>query len=194
MIGALPTSLTVNGREWAIRTDYRIVLRTFEALEDEELTQQDKLQLMFKRMYVDFEKMPTSDYEEAYKKLFEFMECHDRKDDSGKPRLISWQKDEQMIFPAINAVAGCEVRALEYMHWWTFLGYFENIDNECVWSFVLSIRQKRANGKKLEKHEKEFFAKNRDLFDISKKKAETATSALEDMFNSLLQEGGSEDG
>ena len=189
MIGELPKSLEVGGEDWEIRSDYRNILRIFEALEDPELTDSDKLYVTLVRIYVDFDKMPQSYYQEAYEKASKFMECHDRSDDKKNPKIISWEKDEHMIFPAINAVAGCEVRAVEYMHWWTFLGYFESVDNESLWSFVLSIRQKRARGKKLEKHEQEFFSKNQKLCAIDwkapKQKAEDTAKSL---FDSLPEE------
>ena len=121
MIGALPTTLEVGGKEWAIRSDFRNVLTIFEALEDKELNEQEKMYIMLARMYVDFNNMPKEFYQEACEKVNKFMECHSREDDKKNPKLINWEKDEQMIFPAINAVAGCEVRSVEYMHWWTFL-------------------------------------------------------------------------
>lgn len=191
MIGALPTSLTVGGREWEICSDYRNILRIFEALEDEELKDNEKMYVLLARMYIDFNNMPKEFYQEACEQANSFIECHDRNDDKKNPKLVNWRKDEQMIFPAINAVAGCEVRALEYMHWWTFLGYFENIDNECMWAFVLSIRQKKSQGKKLEKYESEFFNKNKDLFNLSDKPQRSPTDDLMDIFE-MLEEGGSE--
>ena len=144
MIGALPASLEVGDKEWEIRSDYRIILRIFEALEDSELSDSEKLYVVLDLIYIDFEHMPKELYQEAYEQASKFMECHDRSDNKKNPKLINWEKDEHMIFPAINAVAGCEVRAIEYMHWWTFLGYFESVDNESLWSFVLSIRQKKS--------------------------------------------------
>ena len=189
MIGALPTSLEVGGKNWEIRSDYRNILRIFEALEDKELTDSDKLYITLVRIYVDFEHMTKDMYQEAYEKASKFMECHDRTDDKGNPKLINWEKDEHMIFPAINAVAGCEVRAVEYMHWWTFLGYFESVDNESLWSFVLSIRQKKARGKKLEKYEQDFYKKNIALCDVKKpEEHKKAEDALNDMFNMLVQD------
>lgn len=187
MIGALPTSLEVGGKEWAIRSDYRIILRIFEAMEDTELTEQEKLYIALDLIYVDFEHMTKNDYAEAYEKASKFMECHDRSDDKKNPRLINWEKDEHMIFPAINTVAGCEVRSVEYMHWWTFLGYFESVDNESLWSFVLSIRQKKAHGKKLEKYEQEFYRKNIALCDVKKpEERKSAEEMLNDMFDMLV--------
>ena len=190
MIGALPKSLEVGGQDWEIRSDYRNILRIFEALGDEELTDSDKLYITLTRIYVNFDNMPKSLYEEAYYQASKFMECHDRTEDKKNRQLFNWEKDEQMIFPAINAVAGCEVRALEYMHWWTFLGYFESVDNESLWSFVLSIRQKRSKGKKLEKHEQEFFSKNQELCAIQwKAPKEKAEDTLADIFSSLPEGG-----
>ena len=189
MIGALPTSLEVGGKDWEIRSDYRNILTVFEALEDNELSDQEKLYVTLLRLYVDFNSMPKECYQEAYEKVMQFIECHDRSDDKKNPKLINWQKDEQMIFPAINAVAGCEVRAIEYMHWWTFLGYFESVDNESLWSFVLSIRQKRAKGKKLEKYEQEFYQKNLALCEVqTMAQRKTAEDDLNDMFEMLTQQ------
>lgn len=189
MIGSLPTSLEIAGKQYAIRTDYRNILMVFEAMEDDELNDREKFYVMLKRLYVDFETIPQQSYQEAYEKAMQFIESHDRSEEKKSPKLIDWAKDEHMIFPAINAVAGCEVRALEYMHWWTFLGHFENIDNECLWSFVLSIRQKRAKGKKLEKHERDFFNQNRELCTIHKK-IKKPEDALAQMFAELTGEGG----
>ena len=189
MIGALPKSLKIGEKEWEIRSDYRNILRIFEALEDENLKDTEKLYITLDRMFVDFKNMSQKDYEEAYIKASKFMEGHERQDEKTNPKLINWEKDEHMIFPAINAVAGCEVRAVEYMHWWTFLGYFESVDNESLWSFVLSIRQKRAKGKKLEKHEQEFFKKNQALCAIEwRAPKQSAQDMLNDIFDSLPSE------
>lgn len=190
MIGMLPTSIEINGKSWEIRTDYRIILRIFEAMEDPELTDSEKLYVALDLIYVGFKEMPKEIYQEAYQKASAFMECHDRSSDKHNPRLINWEKDEHMIFPAINSVAGCEVRSVPYMHWWTFLGYFESVDNESLWSFVLSIRQKRAKGKKLEKYEQDFYRNNMALCDVKKpEERKTAVEQLNDMFD-MLEEGG----
>ena len=68
---------------------------------------------------------------------------------------MDWEQDERILFPAINSAAGKEVRALDYLHWWTFMGYFMEI-RESTYAQVLQLRQKRAKGKKLEKWELEF--------------------------------------
>ena len=71
-------------------------------------------------------------------------------------------QDEQIIFSAVNNVAKREVREVEYMHWWTFLSAYMEI-GECTFTHILSIRQKRATGKKLEKWEQDYIRDNKDL-------------------------------
>ena len=51
---------------------------------------------------------------------------------------------------------------MEYLHWWTFLGYFMEI-TDGVFSQVLGIRTKKAKHKKLDKWEQEFYSKNKAL-------------------------------
>lgn len=36
-------------------------------------------------------------------------------------KVMDWEQDEPILFPAINQVAGCEVRSVPYIHWWTFV-------------------------------------------------------------------------
>ncbi len=69
--------------------------------------------------------------------------------------LINWDQDEGIIFPALNKVAGKEIREIDYMHWWTVLGLFNEI-GEGLYSNVINIRYKLAHNKKLSKGEQDF--------------------------------------
>lgn len=169
MLGQLPTSLNVVGKMYAIRPDYRNVLRIVSAYNNPNLKDREKVYICLKRLYTDFDHIPTTAYAAAYEAATEFIECH-MKSDKPSPKVVDWDKDEQLIFAAVNKVAGREVRAIEFMHWWTFLGYFQSIDREDLWGAVLTIRQKKAKGQKLEKYETEFYNANRSMCDIGQPK------------------------
>lgn len=189
MLGQLPTSLNIGNRDYVIRSDYRDVLQVIAAFSDDNLTNEEKVYVCMKRLYVDFDSIPKPLFREAYEAISAFIECHIR-DERSSPKVINWIKDEQLIFPAINKVAGMEVRAVPYMHWWTFLGYFQSVDREDLWGFVLLIRQKKAKGKKLEKHEREFYQSNRELCQITvKEKIKSADDSLRELFNQLAEGG-----
>ena len=194
MLGTLPQTLNINGRAYKIRSDYRDILQIIAAFGDKELSDEEKAYVCLKRLFIAMESIPKSDYQDAYEAAVTFIECHisDRKP---SPKVVNWEKDEQLIFPAINKVAGMEVRAVPYMHWWTFLGYFQSIDREDIWGFILTIRQKRAKGKKLEKYEKDFLNANRDICEVEFREEKVTTEdSLAKMFNELLKNGGGDNG
>ena len=194
MLGMLPQTLNINGRAYKIRSDYRDILQIIAAFGDKELSDEEKAYVCLKRLFIAMESIPKSDYQDAYEAAVTFIECHIsvRKP---SPKVVNWEKDEQLIFPAINKVAGMEVRAVPYMHWWTFLGYFQSIDREDIWGFILTIRQKRAKGKKLEKYEKDFLNANRDICEVEFREEKVTTEdSLAKMFNELLKNGGGDDG
>ena len=190
MIGELPKALTINGRAYDIDPDYRNILVIIQAFDDEDLTIQDKAYVLLARLFKNFKEIPANSYGEAYTEAMKFVSCErrDLKEQKKKPRLIDWTKDEMLVFPAINKVAGFEVRSVEYMHWWTFMGFFQGISSEDTFGFVLSIRQKRARHKKLEKYEQEFFNRNRELCDLNFKTRQETEDALEKLFREAIQE------
>ena len=70
------------------------------------------------------------------------------------------------------------------------MGHFESIDAESLLGTVLSIRQKKARGKKLEKYEREFWNNNKALMalEVAESKPKTAEEKLLDMFNDLISD------
>lgn len=168
MIGRLPKKLNVNGIDRTIRSDFRVALLIMQAYNDPELTEQEKSRAMMECLYDDIDSIPYEDYQEAYDEAVWFLDGGKVDEDSKhqqSKKVMDWEQDEQMIFSAVNKVAGHETRAVEYMHWWTFLGYFNEI-GEGLLSTVINIRQKKNKRKKLEKHEEEFYRENRSLIDI----------------------------
>ena len=193
MLGQLPKTLEIHGKQYEIRPDYRNILRIIEAFSDNELSDSEKMAVCLQRMFVDFQKIPHTDYKEAYEKAYWFMGCGKPEEHKPPLRTFNWIKDEPLIFPAVNKAAGIEVRSVPFLHWWTFMGYFDSIDAESLFGTVLYIRQKKQKGKKLEKHEREFLQNNRALMSLEvteNSKPKTAEEKLLDMFNDLVAEGG----
>lgn len=165
MIGLLPKSLEVGDKDYPIRTDFRVALTIFEAYNDPDLSQIEKNLVCLQSL---FETVP-SDISAALDKAMWFLDGGSKVKLKQLPvKTMDWEQDEGIIFPAINRIAGCETRALDYLHWWTFLGYFSEV-GECLYSQVMNIRQKRARGKKLEKWEQEFFNSHKEMIVIREK-------------------------
>ena len=162
MIGELPQSVNVNGREYAIRTNFRDVLKILSAFNDPELENSEKVYITLVIMFPDFADMRKEDYEAAFKAAMEFIDHGVSGDGRPSPKIMDWEQDESIMFPAINKVAGFETRSKKYIHWWTFLGYYMEI-TDGIFSQVLSLRLKRAKGQKLEKYEREYWNANKSI-------------------------------
>ena len=169
-----PTSLNVGGVDYEIRTDYRVVLDLFAALSDPELTDTDEQMTAYMQsrvimeiMFPDCDSIPYEHWQEALNKVSEFIDMG-ISDERNKPKTMDWEQDAPILIPAINKVLNCEIRAVEYMHWWTFLGAYMEI-GESLFSNIIHIRQKKASGKKLEKWEQDFYKENKSLIDFKQK-------------------------
>ncbi len=203
MIGALPETLTVGGEDYSIRTDYRNVLQVFEAFQNPDLSDVEKWEVA---IYMMFECFSCYDdafeaaeagflvegaengfpIDEAIKQISWFISAGQPEKEVLELPTYNWKQDEQIIFSAVNKIAGKETRELEYLHWWTFLGYFNEV-GEGTFSFIVGIRNKLNRGKKLEKHEKEFLSHNKEMV-LMKKPLTKEEQEQEDAYKSLLDE------
>ena len=183
----LPVSLNVGGKEYAIRTDYRVVLDILSAMNDpdiyepgmtEEEKKQAQIMTMLQILYEDFYEIPSSDWKEAAEKACDFIDCGI--DNKPKPKIMDWQQDAPLIVPAVNKVYGSEIRAEKYMHWWTFMGLYMEI-GQSTYATVISIREKKRKSEKLDKWEQDFYKNNRNLIDLKNKVSERSEEEMAEL-------------
>ncbi len=162
----LPKSLKVAGKNYAIESDFRVIIDILIDMSDPELNEWEKQEIMFRIMYPDYQDIPPEAKSEACQKAVDFID-YNLPPGKPQPKTMDWEQDAPIIIPAVNKIAGMEVRSVPYLHWWTFMGYFMEIGDGLV-SQVWAIRQKRARGKKLDKWEKEFERSNPELVKLKK--------------------------
>ena len=146
----LPTSIVVGGIKYDIRTDFRAILDILKTFNDPEFENDEKWIVALTILYIDFDEMPPQDYEEAIEKAIEFIDMGIKDDGKKQPHVMDW---------------------VQYLHWWTFLGAYMEI-GESLFSQILSVRMKKAKGKKLEDWEREFYKENKTLIDLDVKYSE----------------------
>ena len=178
---SLPKSAVIGGNTYEINADFRDVLEIIEVLQDLEKKEYTRGYVALVLFYEGFENMPQGDYREALEWMMDFINLGEQDDGLPQPKTIDWEQDRMIIAAEVNKVAGTEVRALEYLHWWTFMAYFFCV-GEGQLSFIVSIREKLRKGKLLEKHEREFYRNNRARVDFKKK----LTSSEQQTLNAWL--------
>ena len=178
MMYELPTTVEISGKTYDIRTDYRAILDICTALTDPELENNEKAFVALSIFYPEFEKMPYADYEEALKKCFLFINLNEEQPTKKMPKLMDWQQDFQQIIAPINRVMNMEVRSLEYLHWWTFIGAYNEI-GDCTFAQIVRIRSQLAKGKKLDDFDREWYREHRELVDLKVTYTEAEQNILE---------------
>lgn len=176
MTWGLPTSVEVCGAEYEVRTDFRVILDICAAASDPELDGQEKALVALAAFYPKFEAMPPEHYEDALRSCFRFINGDSDEAPHKAPRLVDWEQDYPLIIAPINRVLGQEARSAEYMHWWTWLSAYYEI-GDCTFAQVVRIRDLQAKGKSLDKHDREWYRKNRHLVDFKR----TYTSVEQDL-------------
>lgn len=184
-IWKLPQSLTIGDRGFSIRTNYLDILKIITHFQDPELDDESKWEIALRIFYKDFKELKPEDIPEASLQLTRFIDAgmNGDGDNTPKPQTIDWDHDAPIIIPAVNAVAGHDIRMDEYIHWWTFLSYFMNVSAECVLSSVIRIRDKKAKGKKLDDTELEFIRNNRSMVELPEYMDEEEAAELDDFYS-----------
>lgn len=166
-----PESLTVGGKEYQIRTDYRVIIDLLIALNDPDLDDDNllyssymKSRVIVEIMYPDADNIPPEHWKEAIDKACEFIDMG-IVDNRKRIKTMDWSQDAPILVPAINKVLNCEIREKKHIHWWTFLGAYIEI-GESLFANVVHIRQKKAKGQKLDKCEQEFYNENKSIIDF----------------------------
>lgn len=175
---SLPEVTVIGGTEYAINADFRDVLEVIEIMQDPERDAYTRMYVALALFYEDFDQMPKCCYREATEWMMDFIDLGEPDDGRPRPKTIDWVQDQMMIAAEVSKVAGTEVRTLEFLHWWTFIGYFYAI-GEGQLSFIVSIREKLRKGKQLEKHEREFYRDNRARVDFNRKLTKTEQTTLD---------------
>ena len=163
---SLPKSVFIDGKEHAIRYDFRVILEIITMLEDEELDGADKTEALLTMFYLD----PPENEKAAVDACFDFIDISKR-EKKKSPRLTDWEQDFEYIVAPVNRVLGYDCRGVEYdpetntggLHWWTFMAAYMEIGGDCLYSQIVSIRDKQARKKKLEKYERDWLRRNGDL-------------------------------
>lgn len=163
----LPTKMEIGGAVYDIRTDFRVALDIHAALNDMDLEPDVRAYEILHIFYPEADAIPEEYQQEAVDKCLEFLQGGRMQPASGQkePRLVDWEQDYPLIVGPVNRVMGQEVRALEYLHWWTFLNAYYEI-GDCFFAQIVSLRDKLSKGKQLDKTDREFYRKNRTLVDI----------------------------
>ena len=150
-------------RKYQLHADFRDVLEIFSYFEDPDLPEYLKWKIAVALFYEGT--IPEEQMQQAMEYLAFFLRGGQREQEKPTPKLLDWEQDAAVIVADVNKVAGQEIRALPFVHWWTFLSWFHAI-GEGQLSTLVGIREKLRKGKKLEPFENVYYREHKQMVDL----------------------------
>ena len=186
MMWDLPTEIQIGEKIYHItkKCDYRVVLDVIIALNDEDMTTEEKVICGLLLFYEELTRENIRfcpHLEQLQKEMFRIINGGEEQEENAeqKPQLMDWEHDFPVLVSPINRVLGFEIRSVDYLHWMSLLSAYMEI-GECTFSTIVSIRSKRAKGKKLDKWEEEYIREHRKMVELPRK----LTAEEEEFLNS----------
>jgi hypothetical protein len=163
---ALPDCVTVGGREYAVKTDFRACLKVILAFEDNDLTPQEKAFVLLS-LFPD----PPQDAAAALEAASRFLNGAEIDSDENQERprndearVYSFSKDAGYIFAAFRQTHGIDLQKAS-LHWWEFLTLFMDLGGETTFCQLANLRRRVKSGKAT-KEERRAARDLGDVFDL----------------------------
>ena len=138
---ALPNTITVDGKAYLVKTDFRDWLQFSKVLERKDATLADTL-FLFKEDY------PDKDFS---KELIEFFtnpnNIPNYTDNGSTEVLLDYLEDSEFIYASFMAVYGIDLCDVE-MHWWKFKALLLGLPEDSKYKQILTLRCADVKGSK----------------------------------------------
>lgn len=145
----LPRSVEIDGKDYPIVTDFRNWIRFFELIEDEKLSDSQRLRIA---MLWFTEETPEAT-EEAWEALLSFALCKDipksgkkSSDNAGKDAAapcFSWSYDAPFILGAFWQTYGIDLLSCN-IHWYEFFALFQALPDDVPLKQRIALRQMKT--------------------------------------------------
>lgn len=175
LIDVLPESVTVDGEEYEIRTDFRTSMLFELLMQDNEVKPQDKTKKALKLYYP----VIPANINEAVEAILWFYRCG--KEDNpqrqkmnakkGKTRVYSFEYDDDYIYAAFMTQYGIDLQDIEYLHWWKFRAMFHSLTNQNEFVKIMEYRSIEIKSD-MSKEQQSFYRKMKRLHALPVTKSE----------------------
>lgn len=154
-----PTSLEIDGYEYELNTSWIVGYKSMCALEDNELTEEEKFFVIYELLFNN-DKPPLT--ENTASLIMEYLGGggfnYNSNSNVKQKNYFKWSVDYSLIFQGIAKVLGYSPRANEELHWWDFLLAFGEV-GECMFSNIVRLRE-GSEKNTLSKEEKKWIQLN----------------------------------
>lgn len=147
LLDALPSSVTIDGEEYPIETDFRTGIQFEMLLGDRSVEPEDKVVITLKMYYGD--RIPRN-LRAAVDAVVDFYRCGVKPDERktkstaiGKRRMdkiYDFDADAALFYAAFLDQYRIDLNDIDYLHWWKFMAMFEGLRRDHEIQRIMQIR------------------------------------------------------
>lgn len=192
MFNVLLDPLPTEYKGFPIDSDFQTGIQILQALEDEELTEQEQIGVALSLLFLQEDKdgniLPIPDAQTAVEGLVWFLTDwnHDKNKAEDKEKVTDYDIDQWRIYSAFRKHYGINLNT-DKLHFWEFMGLLSTLP-ECAYTQVIDIRAKKLS--KLSKGEKEMYKKLKEVYALEQPSVQYTDAQIEaiDEFDRMMKE------
>ena len=171
LLDYLPDTVTVDGKEYPICSNFRESIIFEKVMNDSSLSSREIVETAMELYFLE-DRPP--DIAKALDAILNFYACGNRRKEessspkqkgANQPRIYDYDYDADYIFAAFLTQYGIDLNDIDYMHWWKFQALFKSLENHNKIVEIMGYRSADL-GKIKDKHERSRIAKLKTIYAI----------------------------
>lgn len=164
LIDLLPDSVEIDGKAYAINTDFRISIMFELLMQDDELDDAEKTMQALKLYYP----VIPPNKAKAVEKIIWFYRCgkesQNDTETGGKKQkpVYSFDYDDGYIYEAFLQQYNIDLQDIEDFHWWKFRSLFKGLSDDTEFVKIMGYRSVKITSK-MSKEQKQFYKKMQSI-------------------------------
>lgn len=192
LIDVLPEYVEIDGIEYKINTDFRIGIMFELLIQDNTLTDMEKVEIALNLYYPEIPHDPI----QALEKILWFYRCG-KEYDAESPQegtegttqqqaIYSFEHDAEYIYAAFLDQYGIDLQDIEHLHWWKFKALFKGLKEDNLIVKIMGYRAIQIDDSMTDA-EKKFYRKMKRIYALpdnrtQEEKERDFTNAIASLF------------
>ena len=173
LIDLVPESVEIDRTEYKIRTDFRVSILFEMMMQDEELSNEEKL---LKALELYYPIIPDN-VEEAIDKIKWFYRCgkdivkSNNESHGESVKIYDYEYDDDYIYSAFLSQYNIDLQDIKHLHWWKFKAMFKSLNED---NKIVKIMQYRSIdlSEIKDKEQNAYYRKMKKLYNIPRSTGE----------------------
>lgn len=192
LIDEVPEYVEIDGIEYKINTDFRIGIMFELLIQDNTLTDMEKVEIALNLYYPEIPHDPI----QALEKILWFYRCgkeydaespqEDTEGTTQQQAIYSFEHDAEYIYAAFLDQYGIDLQDIEHLHWWKFRALFKGLKEDNLIVKIMGYRAIKIDDNMTDS-EKKFYRRMKKIYALpddrtQEEKERDFTNAIASLF------------